>query len=119
MVGVDSHVTDVTRGPRAARARPGDLATLLANWLLLRRRFQPLDELISTMERIDLPTPTRSLLGAAPASSAEARRLEAAFNRMIGRLEEERREAGRAVMRAQEQERRGSPRTSTTRSTRR
>ena len=32
-------------------------ATLLGNWLLLRRRFEPLDELISSMEEIDLAHP--------------------------------------------------------------
>ena len=40
------------------------------------------------------------------ADSAEVTRLDAAFRRMIGRLESERREAGRAAIRAQERERR-------------
>ena len=81
------------------------VASLLGNWFLLRRRFQPLDELISTMETVDLSAP-------APASltkrldSAEVRRLKLAFGRMIARLEAERRGAGRAAVRAQERERR-------------
>src|SRR5947209_18824570 len=45
---------------RAARGREGIvlglalLATMLGNWLVLRRRFKPLDELISAMESVDL-----------------------------------------------------------------
>ena len=58
------------------------------------------------MERIDLAYPDPSLLDGHPESSAEVRRLEAAFRRMIGRLEAERREAGRAAIQAQEHERR-------------
>ena len=81
------------------------VATLMANWLLLHRRFSPLDELISEMERADLaPDPGR----ADPwrgADSAETRRLAAAFRNMMARLEVERREAGRAVIEAQERER--------------
>ncbi len=37
------------------------VATLLANWLLLRRRFEPLDRLISAMEEIDLADPGHPL----------------------------------------------------------
>src|ERR1700733_5142383 len=37
------------------------VATLLGNWLLLRRRFIPLERLISAMEQIDLATPNRQL----------------------------------------------------------
>lgn len=82
------------------------VATLLGNWLLLRRRFNPLDELISAMEHIDLgvsrpPAPTSWRV-----DSAEVERLQAAFQRMIARLQAERREAGRAVIQAQERERR-------------
>ena len=82
------------------------VATLLGNWLLLRRRFEPLDRLISSMEEIDLATPSAPSSGAPQADSAEVRRLDAAFERMIGRLEAERREAGRAAIQAQERERR-------------
>jgi two-component system, NarL family, sensor histidine kinase UhpB len=81
------------------------IATLLGNWLLLRRRFTPLDELISSMEQVDLVTPDKQAVDAR-IDSAEALRLEAAINRMLTRLEAARREAGRAAIDAQERERR-------------
>jgi len=82
------------------------IATLLGNWLLLRRRFIPLDRLISSMEQVDLDTPDRQLLASDRIDSAEAVRLEAAINRMLARLEGARRAAGRAAIQAQERERR-------------
>jgi two-component system sensor histidine kinase UhpB len=81
------------------------IATLLGNWLLLRRRFTPLDELISSMEQVDLVTPDRRAVDAR-IDSAEAHRLEAAINRMLARLEGARLAAGRAAIDAQERERR-------------
>jgi two-component system, NarL family, sensor histidine kinase UhpB len=81
------------------------IATLLGNWLLLRRRFTPLDELISSMEQVDLATPDKHVVEAR-IDSAEAQRLEAAINRMLGRLEAARLAAGRAAIEAQERERR-------------
>ena len=81
-------------------------ATLLANWLLLHRRFKPLDQLISAMEQIDLAAPQQRLAAVPQGSSAEVRRLGAAFERMVARLETERRQAGQAAIRAQERERR-------------
>ncbi len=72
------------------------VATLLGNWLLLRRRFIPLDRLISSMEQVDLDTPDNQLLACDRIDSAEAHRLEAAINRMLARLEGARRAAGRA-----------------------
>ena len=56
-IAVDAHITGVTRGREAFVLGLAIVATLLGNWLLLRRRFEPLDELISSMERIDLGTP--------------------------------------------------------------
>ncbi|HTU85500.1 MAG TPA: sensor histidine kinase [Solirubrobacteraceae bacterium] len=94
------------RGPGIAVLGLALLATLLGNWLLLRRRFIPLDRLISAMEQIDLATPDRQLLTSDANDSAEAKRLAAAINRMLGRLEAARREAGRAAIQAQERERR-------------
>jgi two-component system sensor histidine kinase UhpB len=82
------------------------VATLLGNWLLLRRRFHPLDRLISAMEQIDLATADWELLTSDRIDSAEAKRLAAAINRMLARLEAARREAGRAAIQAQERERR-------------
>jgi two-component system sensor histidine kinase UhpB len=82
------------------------VATLLGNWLLLRRRFIPLDRLISSMEQIDLASAHQQLAACDRVDSAEAHRLEAAINRMLARLEGSRREAGRAAVQAQERERR-------------
>ncbi len=105
-VAVDEHVTNVTRGREALVLGLAIVATLLGNWLLLRRRFEPLDQLISSMEQIDLGKPDDGLAAPREADSAEVRRLDAAFHRMISRLESERREAGRAAIQAQERERR-------------
>jgi two-component system, NarL family, sensor histidine kinase UhpB len=80
------------------------LATSLGNWVLLRRRFNPLDRLISSMEEIDLAAPQQPAIATA-AESADVQRLEATFQRMIARLEAERRRAGRAAIQAQERER--------------
>jgi two-component system sensor histidine kinase UhpB len=82
--------------------------TALATSLFrLRRRFAPLERLIEEMERVDLSRPGPLL----PASidgvgeTEEVERIEAAFLRMMRRLEAERRRAGSAALQAQEQER--------------
>jgi two-component system sensor histidine kinase UhpB len=82
------------------------VATLLGNWLLLRRRFIPLDRLISSMEQVDLASANQQLAACGRVDSSEAHRLEAAINRMLARLESSRRDAGRAAVEAQERERR-------------
>jgi len=105
-VAVDSRLTNVTRGREVFVLGAAVVATLLGNWLLLHRRFEPLDELISAMEGMDLAGASQGQLVPPKADSAEVRRLDAAFRRMIARLETERREAGRAGIRAQERERR-------------
>src|SRR5829696_1444824 len=80
------------------------LAVVLLNSLLLRRRLEPMGKLVSTMSAVDLASPgTRAAVSRG--ASSEVQRLTADFNRMMGRLEHERRESGRAVLRAQEQER--------------
>src|SRR5918995_5466459 len=80
------------------------LAVVLLNSMLLRRRLEPMGKLVSTMSAVDLATPgTRAEV--TKGASSEVQRLTADFNRMMGRLEHERRESGRAVLRAQEQER--------------
>jgi two-component system, NarL family, sensor histidine kinase UhpB len=80
------------------------LSVLLLNSILLRRRLEPLERLLKTMDAIDLSSP--GLRATTPGHAAkEIKRLTAAFNRMMERLEEERRAAGRAVLRAQEDER--------------
>lgn len=104
-IAVEAHVGGFVRGRELAVLGLVLIATLLANWLLLRRRFQPLDNLISAMEKVDLAAPTPRI-DAPRLDSEEVRRLEAAFERMIGRLENERREAGHAAVQAQERERR-------------
>jgi two-component system, NarL family, sensor histidine kinase UhpB len=82
----------------------GVIAVLLANLLLLRRRLQPLAQLIDAMEHVDLSSQADRAT-AADESSVEVARLNAAFKRMLDRLEAERRSGARAVLRAQEQER--------------
>jgi two-component system sensor histidine kinase UhpB len=79
--------------------------TLLVNAWLLRRRFRPLERLIETMERVDL---AKGGVRAEPSRGAavEVARLHRAFNLMLDRLEEERRQSANAVLQAQEQERR-------------
>jgi two-component system sensor histidine kinase UhpB len=99
-------LTNVARGGAATLLGLALVATLLGNWLLLRRRFAPLDDVISAMERLDLSQPGQDHARTLRADSAEVRRLSATFERMIQRLEAERRQAGRAVIQAQERERR-------------
>jgi two-component system sensor histidine kinase UhpB len=57
------------------------------------------------METVDLAAPHEAAIETL-SESVEEKRLNAAFQRMIARLETERREAGRAAIRAQERERR-------------
>ena len=105
-VGVNAHGSSVTRGREAMVLGLAVVATLLGNWLLLRRRFEPLDQLISTMEQIDLAEPEHVEVGAPRVDSAEVQRLDGAFRKMVSRLETERRQAGWAAIEAQERERR-------------
>lgn len=104
-VAVNAHFTSLTRGREWIVFSLALVATLLGNWLLLHRRFEPLKRLISMMETIDLADPGKASEQLVRADTAEVQRLDAAFQRMIGRLETERREAGRAAIRAQERER--------------
>ncbi len=118
-VAVDAHFTSLTRGREWLVLGLASIATLLGNWLLLHRRFAPLERLISAMEMIDLADPGKAPPDVDRVDTREVQRLDAAFHRMIARLEAERREAGRAAIRAQERERRRIAQDSTTRSTRR
>jgi two-component system sensor histidine kinase UhpB len=75
---------------------------LVVNGLLLRRLFQPLVRLAARMDTADvlrggqrMPVDRRDEIGA----------LERSFNRMLERLEAERRDAGAHALRAQEDER--------------
>jgi two-component system sensor histidine kinase UhpB len=77
---------------------------VLLNSILLRRRLEPMGRLVETMASVDLATPgVRADVSRGAAD--EVRRLSASFNRMLERLEHERRESGGAVLRAQEAER--------------
>jgi two-component system sensor histidine kinase UhpB len=79
-------------------------SAVLLNSILLRRRLMPIERLVEAMSRVDLASP--GMRAAAPRKAAiEVQRLTADFNRMLTRLEEERRQSGRAVLRAQEEER--------------
>jgi len=105
-VALDRRVGTAARGGEMAVLALALIGTLLGNWLLLRRRFIPLDRLISSMEQIDLATPDKQLVACDRIDSSEAHRLEAAINQMLARLESARRAAGRAAIEAQERERR-------------
>src|SRR5215211_7548549 len=76
---------------------------VLLNSILLRRRLEPMGRLVDTMSSVDLMTPGKR--ADVSRGAEEVRRLSADFNRMLERLEHERRESGRAVLRAQEVER--------------
>src|SRR5215203_2743288 len=79
-------------------------SAVLLNSILLRRRLEPIERLVETMSEVDLASPgTRASV--ARRAAREVKRLAGDFNRMMARLEEQRRDAGRAVLRAQEQER--------------
>jgi two-component system sensor histidine kinase UhpB len=103
-LALDLNVGEVARGRELIVFSLAVLATLLGNWLLLRRRFAPLDRMISAMETVDLAAPGQASI-ASGTESAEVERLNLAFQRMVARLEAERREAGNAAIRAQERER--------------
>jgi len=83
------------------------LLTFLLNTLLLRRRFEPFERLLAMMERVDLSRPGRRLEMDHDVAglSTDIVRLAATFNRMLERLENERRRSGELVIRAQEEER--------------
>jgi two-component system sensor histidine kinase UhpB len=77
-------------------------AALLAQFLLLRRVFMPLDQLARRMETVDLLRPGQRL--PVPAGDAIGRVVRS-FNEMLDRLESERRESGGRALAAQEAER--------------
>jgi two-component system sensor histidine kinase UhpB len=82
-------------------------AVLAIGLFRLRRRFAPLEKLIEDMERVDLSRPGSSLPRSIDGvgETEEVERIELAFLRMMRRLEAERRRAGSAALRAQEEER--------------
>jgi two-component system sensor histidine kinase UhpB len=82
----------------------GILGAVLVNGVVLRRRFAPLEKLIDVMERIDLASPGQRA-DVPEADSDDVVRLVQAFNRMLGRLEDERSRTAAAVLQGQESER--------------
>lgn len=77
---------------------------LVANALLLRRTFGPLDRLVRRMGTVDLLQPGQRL---EVEHDDEVGRVVEAFNGMLERLEAERRQSGRRILAAQEAERLG------------
>jgi two-component system sensor histidine kinase UhpB len=81
----------------------GVVAMLLANLLLTRPSFVPLERLARRMRDVDLLRPGQRLPVTGP---AEVGALVRTFNEMLERLETERRESGGRALAAQEGERR-------------
>lgn len=82
----------------------GLAVTIAVNALLLRRAFAPLARLTQRMETVDLLRPGQRLH---VRRDDEIGSVVATFNRMLDRLEAERKESGRRVLAAQEAERVG------------
>jgi two-component system sensor histidine kinase UhpB len=80
----------------------GVVIVLVANLLLLRPLFAPLERLAHRMEELDVLRAVRPVPATSP---GEIGALERAFNRMIERLEAERRQAGTRALQAREEER--------------
>ena len=80
------------------------LATVLVNGSVLRRRFQPLEQLIAAMESVDF-SGGRARVPVAAGEAQEVARLREAFDRVLERLEDERARTAGAVLDAQESER--------------
>src|SRR3954462_8066972 len=113
LVGMTAVVAAVVTRDRLSDATSSEGLLLLAlavfsavllNSLLIRRRLEPMDRLVQTMDQVDLHAP--GMRANPPRWAArEVQKLTAGFNRMLSRIEDERRQAGRAVLRGQEQER--------------
>jgi two-component system sensor histidine kinase UhpB len=82
----------------------GMAALLVVNFLLLRRVLSPFIRLTTAMSAVDPDAPGRRLTGVNPRAT-EGAALVNAFNGMLDRLENARREAARAALSAQEAER--------------
>src|SRR4051812_11148452 len=75
---------------------------IVANWLILRPLFRPLERLAGRMEEADV---LRAGQRVPTESTGEIGALEHAFNTMMERLETERRQAGARALNTQEEER--------------
>jgi len=80
----------------------GLLVMLSANFFLLRHTLRPMERVVSRMGTVDLLRPGQRLV---EDGGPEVGELVHVFNQMLERLEVERRESGRRVLRAQESER--------------
>jgi two-component system sensor histidine kinase UhpB len=80
----------------------GLVLMIVANWLILRPLFRPLERLAGQMEEADV---LRGGQRVPVDSTGEVGALEHAFNTMMKRLETERRDAGARTLNAQEEER--------------
>src|SRR5437763_16953077 len=96
MVAVNARIGSVVRGREMIVVALALVATLLGNWLVLRTRFKPLDELISAMERTDL-IGSREPWRPSRTDSSEVLRLEIAFERVIVRIAAQRPAVGRVA----------------------
>ena len=95
---------DATSGEGLLLLALAVFCAVLLNSLLIRRRLEPMEHLIQTMDQVDLSAP--GMRASPPRWAArEVQKLTTGFNRMLSRIEDERRQAGRAVLRGQEQER--------------
>jgi len=81
----------------------GLLSMLVLNLVFLRHTLRPLRALTDTMGHVDPLTPGHRV--EIPNAGSDVRRLAAAFNAMLGRLETERRESARMALTVQEGER--------------
>ena len=113
LVGVTAVIAAIVARDRLPDVTSGDgllvlgltvSSAVLLNSLLIRARLEPMERLVRAMSDVDLSRP--GMRASAPGRAAkELHVLTDGFNRMLARLEDERRESGRAVLRAQEQER--------------
>ena len=93
-----------TVAPEEAAILVGALVAIaVLNLLVLRRAFAPLERLAALSRRVDPTRPGQRVPTTGPES--EATELAHAFNDMLARLEDERRESSRRVLEGQESER--------------
>ena len=103
-LSVDWHGHGATDHRRSLLLVAALLATVLVNAFVLRRRFEPLERLIETMEQVD-GADAQSRPHLPQGETDEVVRLHQAFDRMLDRLETERARTASAVLQAQEEER--------------
>jgi two-component system, NarL family, sensor histidine kinase UhpB len=87
---------------QAAIVVAGLIALVVADFILLWPSFAPLERLARRMQHVDLLRPGQRFAASGP---KEVRELVDAFNEMLDRLENERRESGQRALAAQESER--------------